>query len=100
MRSGQKETGAVYLPVPDPQDGGASCFQGVARRANMVSQGVLSGPFGAIFDVAKSTWGGKFVLKVTSGVTGAEDLDIYFFSSFGPAITDDPTMNSPVFSGQ
>ncbi len=89
----QEESGTVIFPVPHPQDPNI-CFQGVARRLNMVSQGAISGPFGGIFDVDKATWGGKFKLD-GKGVTGSEDLDLYFFQSFGPGIPDDPSMNAP-----
>ncbi len=93
----QEESGTVLFATPHQQDP-TICFQGIGRRINMVSQGAVSGPFGAIFDIDKSTWGGKF--KMTAeGLTGAEDMDIYFFSSFGE-IADDPSMNSPTILTQ
>jgi hypothetical protein len=95
----QEETGTIIFPIPDPQTGGASCFQGVPRRINMASQGTVSGPFGVIFDVDKATWNGKFKLDVATGPTGQEDLDIYFFLNFGPGIPEDPSMNSPSIIG-
>lgn len=93
--AGQEESGTVVFPTPHPQDP-SICFQGVARRINMVTQGTVSGPFGAIFDIDKTTWKGKFTLEVTGGATGAEDFDLYFFQDFGPGIPDDPSMNAPV----
>ena len=95
----QEESGTIILPIPDPQAGGASCFQGVPRRINMASQGLVSGPFGVIFDIDKATWGGNFKLDVTSGPLGTEDLDIYFFMTFGPGIPEDPSMNAPTIVG-
>ncbi len=94
----QEETGTVLFPTPHPQDP-SICFQGIGRRINMVSQGAVSGPFGAIFDVDPKTWKGKFKLTAT-GVAGAVDVDLYFFDNFGPPITDDPSMNSPVILTQ
>jgi hypothetical protein len=94
----QEEKGTVLFPTPHPQDPNI-CFQGVARRVNMLSQGVVSGPFGAIFEVDKKTWNGKFALT-GSGATGAVDLDIYFFDHFGDSIPDDPALNSPVITTQ
>jgi hypothetical protein len=92
----QKETGQVVLPTPHPQDPNV-CFQGVARRINMISQGVYNGPFfGAIFDVDKATWNGKLKLTITEDSGHAEDLDIYLFANFGQAPPDDPAYNSPV----
>ncbi len=95
----QEVSGTIILPIPDPQAGAASCFQGVPRRINMASQGLVSGPFGVIFDIDKATWGGKFKLTVASGPLGTEDLDIYFFMNFGPGIPEDPSMNAPAIIG-
>ncbi|MGH2819109.1 MAG: hypothetical protein ACRDJ5_00495 [Actinomycetota bacterium] len=94
----QEESGTILFPTPHPQDP-SICFQGVGRRINMVSQGVVSGPFGVIFDVDKATWKGKFKLDITGGATGREDIDLYFFSTFGE-IADDPSMNSPTILTQ
>ena len=95
----QEESGTVLFPTPHPQDP-AICFQGVARRINMLSQGTVSGPFGEIFDIDKATWGGKFKLEVPSGATGREDMDLYFFQTFGGTIPEDPILNSPVILHQ
>lgn len=94
----QEETGTVVFPTPHPQDPSV-CFQGVGRRVNMASQGTVSGPFGAIFDVDPKTWKGKFKLTA-AGISGDVDVDIYFFDHFGPSIADDPSMNSPVITTQ
>ncbi len=93
----QEESGKVMFATPHPQDP-TICFQGIGRRINMVSQGVVSGPFGAIFDIDKATWGGKFKMDAT-GMTGSDDMDIYFFSDFGD-IVEDPSMNSPTILTQ
>lgn len=91
----QEESGTVIAPTPHPQDP-AACFQGVVRRISMASQGLYTGPvFGAIFDIDPKAWGGKFKLTRTAGQAGDEDLDIFFFATFGD-ITQDPAMNSPV----
>lgn len=92
VQGAQEESGMVILPTPHPQDPNV-CFQGVGRRINMATQGAVSGPFGAIFDIDEATWGGKFKLT-GSGATGTEDVDLYFFGTFGD-IAADPTMNSP-----
>jgi hypothetical protein len=90
----QEESGIVVGPSPHPQDPNV-CFQGVVRRMSMAAQGLYTGPaFGAIFDVDDSTWGGKFKLTRTDAAMGDEDIDIYFFKTFGE-IADDPAMNSP-----
>jgi hypothetical protein len=92
---GQEESGQVIGATPHPQDP-AVCFQGIVRRMNMAAQGNYNGPiFGAIFDVDKSTWGGKFKLKITDSMTGTEDIDLYLYKDFGPWIPDDPIANSP-----
>jgi hypothetical protein len=92
---GQRESGQVIGATPHPQDPSV-CFQGVARRINMITQGVYNGPiFGAIFDVDKATWGGKFKLAITDSATGTEDVDLYLFKDFGPWVPDDPIANSP-----
>jgi hypothetical protein len=91
----QEEAGTVVLPTPHPQDP-QGCFQGVARRINMVTQGLYTGPVtGAIFDIDEASWNGKFKLTRTTGEAGSEDIDIFFFQTFGD-ITQDPAMNSPV----
>ncbi|MGH2730406.1 MAG: hypothetical protein ACRDJI_07320 [Actinomycetota bacterium] len=96
----QKYSGQVIVPTPHPQDT-AICFQGVVRRVNMASQGVYNGPvFGQVFDIDKATWGGKFKLTIKNHATGQEDIDIYFFSTFGPPIIDDPSMNTPTILAQ
>lgn len=92
--AGQEESGTVLFPTPHPQNPDI-CFQGVARRIHMLSQGTVSGPFGEIFEIDKVTWKGKFTLEVTDGATGSEDLDLYFFKDFGASIPDDPILNSP-----
>jgi hypothetical protein len=90
----QAESGKILVPTPHPQDP-SICFQGVARRINMLSQGVVSGPAGSIFEVDKATWNGKFKLTSNAG-----DVDIYFFDNFGDSIPDDPALNSPVITTQ
>lgn len=94
----QEESGTVLFPTPHPQDP-SICFQGIGRRINMVSQGLVSGPFGAIFEVDPATWGGKFKLTAT-GISGGVDVDLYLFDNFGPSIVEDPSMNSPVILNQ
>lgn len=94
----QEESGTVLFPTPHPQDP-TICFQGIGRRINMATAGVVSGPFGEIFDIDKATWGGKFKLTTTSALSGSADLDIYFFADFGDPV-DDPSMNSPIILNQ
>jgi hypothetical protein len=65
----------------------------------MFSQGTFNDTFGTVFEVDKSTWGGKFKLDVTDGATGTEDLDIYFFSDMGTIGPDDPALLTVAQSG-
>lgn len=44
-----------------------------------------NGVVGYTFPVAEATRGGTFTLTVTSGVTGAEDLDITWYEEYGSA---------------
>ncbi len=96
---GQEVSGTIVFPIPDPQDTGATCFQGVERRINMVNQNTFTGLFGYVFDVDKKTWNKKFTVEPTGG-GGTPDLDIYFYLNFGPGIPDDPSMNGPSFVGE
>ncbi len=92
----QKESGSVLLPGPGPNGGtGDGCWTGHARRAWIFTGGATSGPMGYIFEIDKSTWGGKFKLEVTSGVMGTEDLDMTFYAKPG---TVDP-VNDPAQQG-
>ena len=93
-RRTQTKKGTVVAPTPHPQDADV-CFQGVARRAYVYSQGVANGPAGGVFRVSKGTWGGHFDLRADTGTTGREDLDIYFFSDLD-AIENDPALQTPL----
>ncbi len=97
--AGQKVTGTIALPLPDPQTNGETCFQGGERRLYMASQGLITGVAGYVFDVDKKSWGKKFKVEPTAG-SGAIDLDIYFYLNLGPPITEDPSMNSPSIIGE
>jgi hypothetical protein len=94
----QEVSGTNVFPVPHPQDP-TICFQGVARRAYLISQGNYNDTFGTVFEVDKATWGGKFKLELTDGATGTEDMDIYFFSDIGTLGPDDPGMLTVAQSG-
>ena len=92
----QKETGNVLLPGPGPNgETTGGCWTGHARRAWIFTNGATSGPFGHIFEIDKSTWGGKFKLEVTGGGAGTEDLDMTFYAEPG---TIDP-VNDPAQQG-
>lgn len=91
----QTETGTVRVMTPHPQDTNI-CFQGVARRAYVVSNGAVNSVAGHVFAIDKSTWSGKFKLDVVSGSTNSEDLDIYYFIDMGKVGPDDPALLNPV----
>lgn len=92
----QEESGNVPLPGPGPNgETTGGCWTGHARRAWIFTNGATSGPFGYIFEIDKSTWGGKFKLEVTGGAMGSEDLDMTFYSNPG---TVDP-VNDPAQQG-
>jgi hypothetical protein len=95
--TGQQESGTVVTNAPSP-NGPDDCFQGYPRRAYVISQGVVNGPLGGVFAVDKSTWGGKFALKVDGGLAGTEDLDLFYYSDMGDFMSD-PSLNSPVIVG-
>ena len=90
----QTEKGTIAVPTPHPQQTDV-CFQGIARRAYVYSQGGVSGPVGGVFRVKRHTWGGRFKLTADKGTTGREDLDIYFFSDLDD-IENDPTLQTPL----
>ncbi|HEV3472864.1 MAG TPA: hypothetical protein VG408_06610 [Actinomycetota bacterium] len=81
----QEVEGTVLFPAPGPNgETTGGCWTGVHRRIYIFSGGAMAeSPFGSIFEVDKATWSGKFKLDVTSGGTGAEDLDIYYYNDFG-----------------
>ena len=93
----QKETGSVMLPGPGPNGGtGDGCWTGHARRAWIFTNGATAGPFGAMFEIDKSTWDGKFKLEVTGGGMGTEDLDMTFYSNPGAIDPTDPAMQGGI----
>jgi hypothetical protein len=90
----QKHEGNVLLPAPGPNDP-TGCWQGWARRAWIFSGGATASPLGDMFEIDKSTWGGKFKLEVAGGMAGTEDLDVTFYANPG---TVDP-VNDPAQQG-
>lgn len=51
-----------------------------------------SGQAGAVFEVGKKSWGGRFALELVSGATGREDLDVTFYSDMtAPTTSGDKT---------
>lgn len=92
----QKQEGNVMLAGPGPNgETTGGCWTGWARRAWIFSGGATAGPLGSMFEIDKSTWGGKFKLEVTGGAMGTEDLDMTFYANPG---TVDP-VNDPAQQG-
>lgn len=95
--AGQEETGTVPLPGPGPNgETTGGCWTGWPRRAWIFSGGATAGPFGSMFEVDKTTWGGKFKLEVTGGVSGTEDLDITFYADPGKIDPADPAQQGGI----
>lgn len=89
----QEEEGRVLLPFPEVNSG-EGCWAGVTRRFHIFTGGALSGPFGSTFEIDEKTWGGKFKLEVTSGGTGAEDLDLQYYIDPGKLDPNDPAQQT------
>lgn len=93
----QTEEGSVLLPGPGPNgETTGGCWTGHARRAWIISQGMTAGPFGHIFEIDKTTWGGSFKLEVTGGQAGTEDLDMTFYANPGAIDPADPAMQGGI----
>ena len=92
----QKQEGNVLLPAPGPNgETTGGCWTGYSRRAWIFSGGATAGPLGSMFEIDKSTWGGKFKLEVTGGAMGTEDLDMTFYAD--PGVVD--PVNDPAQQG-
>lgn len=95
--AGQEETGSVLLPGPGPNgETTGGCWTGHARRAWIFSGGATAGPFGAMFEIDKTTWDGKFKLEVTGGIAGTEDLDMTFYADPGKVDPADPAQQGGI----
>lgn len=93
----QTEEGSVLLPGPGPNgETTGGCWTGWPRRFWVVSSGASAGPFGYMFEIDKSTWGGNFKLEVTGGQAGTEDLDMTFYSNPGTIDPADPAMQGGI----
>ncbi len=93
----QSEQGTVALPGPGPNgETTGGCWTGWARRAWIFSGGATSGPFGSMIEIDKKTWGGSFVLEVTGGMTGSEDLDVTFYADPGEVDPNDPAQQGGI----
>lgn len=93
----QKEEGNVLLAGPGPNgETTGGCWTGWPRRAWIISGGATAGPLGSMFEIDKSTWGGKFKLEVTGGAMGTEDLDMTFYADPGPVDPADPAMQGGI----
>ena len=93
----QKEEGNVLLAGPGPNgETTGGCWTGWSRRAWIFSGGATAGPFGSMFEIDKSTWGGKFKLEVTGGAMGSEDLDMTFYADPGKIDPADPAMQGGI----
>jgi hypothetical protein len=57
---------------------------------------MTAGPFGHIFEIDKTTWGGSFKLEVTGGQAGTEDLDMTFYANPGAIDPADPAMQGGI----
>ncbi|MEA2435336.1 MAG: hypothetical protein QOG54_2793 [Actinomycetota bacterium] len=93
----QQEEGSVLLSGPGPNgETTGGCWTGWARRFWIISSGATAGPFGAMFEVDKATWGGKFKLEVTGGGAGTEDLDVTFYADPGHVDPADPAQQAGI----
>ncbi|HWC14350.1 MAG TPA: hypothetical protein VG929_07130 [Actinomycetota bacterium] len=93
----QKYEGNVMLPGPGPNGAVTEgCWTGWPRRFWIFSQGTTAGPFGDIFEIDKTTWGGKFKLEVTGGGAGTEDLDMTFYADPGKVDPADPAQQGGI----
>lgn len=93
----QQEEGTVLMPGPGPNgETTGGCWTGWARRFWIFSGGATAGPFGSMFEIDKTTWDGKFTLKVTSGGAGTEDLDISYYVDPGHIDPADPAMQEGI----
>ncbi|MFN2524829.1 MAG: hypothetical protein ABR505_00970 [Actinomycetota bacterium] len=73
--------GSIMFPANGAAAGDPNaCFSGIHRRATLLFGDGAQGYFGYHFDVDEATWGGNFVLEVTSG---EPDFDIVFYPDFG-----------------
>ena len=93
----QKEEGTVLLPGPGPNgETTGGCWTGWPRRFWIFSSGATAGPFGAMFEIDKATWNGKFKLEVTGGAAGTEDLDLTFYVDPGHVDPADPAQQGGI----
>jgi hypothetical protein len=93
----QTEEGSVLLPGPGPNgETTGGCWTGWARRFWIFSSGATAGPFGYMFEIDKTTWGGKFKLDVTAGGMGTEDLDMTYYATPGTIDPADPAMQAGI----
>jgi hypothetical protein len=93
----QKEEGNVLLPGPGPNgETTGGCWTGWPRRFWIFSGGATAGPMGSMFEIDKSTWNGKFKLEVVGGASGAEDLDVTFYSDPGEVDPNDPAQQGGI----
>lgn len=96
-RPPQEEEGTVLLPGPGPNgETTGGCWTGWARRAWIFSGGATAGPLGSMYEIDKTTWGGKFKLEVVSGASGTEDLDITFYADPGKVDPTDPAQQAGI----
>lgn len=93
----QEESGTVALPGPGPNgETTGGCWTGWARRTWIFSGGTTGGPLGSMFEIDKTTWGGKFKLEVVAGAMGTEDLDITFYANPGKLDPGDPAQQGGI----
>lgn len=93
----QEETGTVLLPGPGPNgEVTGGCWTGYPRRFWIFTSGATAGPFGSMFEIDKATWGGKFKVEVTNGLSGAEDLDLTFYADPGKIDPADPAQQGGI----
>jgi hypothetical protein len=90
----QTQEGSILLPAPFYNDL-ASCYAGLHRRSDTVSQGQENGVTGYHFNIDKRTWNKPFKLDVV-GAEGPADLDMYFYVKY-PGLDEWP--NDPVNAG-
>lgn len=90
----QEVSGTIALPAPYTDDTG--CYAGIHRRLSLLTMGAANGVVGYEFDLDKATYNKPFVLESTGGQGSVQDLDMYFYQSFG---TVDQVVSDPLNAG-
>lgn len=75
------------IAAPTRFTDGTSGWPGLVRRTWLAAAGT-NGTIGYVIKIDRDTWGGRFVIDQVDDLTGAADLDVYFYSDFGDVAGD------------